>query len=191
MSIPADPLMIMYGVLLRSSPSILRPFWCRWQVSDAIDAELEAMAPLPFMLIPDMADELDSSDAAGYVALSANPAASATMPSKAAAGALRITVKAGGSHDAAVAGTSGTMAAASRISSGPVLGSVPEPLNTSPTNPCAATHMATLRTAPAARNHPGRRTTSGPSPITTESSASTHAVCVPEWANWLPRLVRK
>ena len=90
-----------------------------------------------------------------------------------------------------MAATSGTMAAASRITRGPVLGSVPEPLNTSPTNPWAATHMATLRTAPPARNHPGRRTSRGPSPITSESRASTHAVCVPVWANWLPKLVRK
>ncbi len=72
-----------------------------------------------------------------------------------------------------------------------MLGSVLEPLNTSPTSPWAATHMAALKRAPAARNQPGRRTSSGPNPTTRDSRASTHAVCVPEWANWFPRLVRK
>ena len=149
------------------------------------------MAPLPFMAMPDMAMELDSSEAAGYVALRARPAASATTLNTATPGARRTNVRAGGSQAVRVAATSGTMAAASRITSGPVLGSVSEPLNTSPTSPWAATHMTRARTAPAARNQPGRRTRRGPIPTTRHSRASTHAVWVPLWANWLPRLVRK
>ena len=76
--------------------------------------------------------------------------------------------------------TVGTIAAASRITSGPVLGSVSEPLKTLPTRPWPAIHIKKESSAPAARNQPGRRATSGPRPIVTETAARIQAVWVPE-----------
>ena len=81
--------------------------------------------------------------------------------------------------------TVGTMAAASRITSGPVFGSVSEPLKTLPTRPWPAIHIKKEKSAPAARNQPGRRATSGPSPMATETAARIQAVWVPVVENRL------
>ena len=83
------------------------------------------------------------------------------------------------------------MVAASRITSGPVLGSVSDPVKRLPTSPCPAIHSRKANSAPAPRNHPGRRAKSGPSPITTDTAARIQAVWVPVVENRLPRLVRK
>ncbi len=87
--------------------------------------------------------------------------------------------------------TVGTMAAASRMTSGPVLGSVSDPVKTLPTRPCPAIHNKKASSAPAARNPPGRRATSGPRPMTTETAARIQAVWVPVVENRLPTSVRK
>ena len=57
------------------------------------------------------------------------------MPRRPAAGLRRRTSPAGERQASFDARTVGTMAAASRITSGPVFGSVSEPLKTSPTRP--------------------------------------------------------
>ncbi len=109
-----------------------------------------------------------------------------------AAAGLRRRISPAGERQASLdAMTVGTIAAASRITSGPVLGSVSEPLKTSPTRPCPAIHNRKDSRAPAARNQPGRRATSGPRPITTETTARIQAVCVPVVENRLPTSVRK
>ncbi len=109
-----------------------------------------------------------------------------------AAAGLRRTTSAAGERQASLdAMTVGTIAAASRITSGPVLGSVSEPLNRLPTSPCPAIHSRKEKSAPAARNQPGRRATRGPSPMATETAARIQAVWVPVVENRLPRLVRK
>ena len=77
------------------------------------------------------------------------------------------------------------MAAASRITSGPVFGSVSEPLKTSPTRPWPAIHIKKESSAPAARNQPGRRATRGPRPMATETAARIQAVWVPVVENRL------
>ncbi len=125
------------------------------------------------------------------MALSASAAPSAATPSAARAGARRTTVAAGERHSSRAATTSGIMASASRITSGPVLGSVSDPLNTSPSRPWPAIHSKRENRAPATRNHSARRATSGPRPMTTDTRARIHAVCVPVVENWWPRLVRK
>ena len=113
------------------------------------------------------------------------------MPRAPAAGLRRRTSPAGERQASFDAMTVGTMAAASRITSGPVLGSVSEPLKTSPTRPWPAIHIKKARSAPAARNQPGRRATRGPSPMATETAARIQAVSVPVVENRLPRWVRK
>ena len=113
------------------------------------------------------------------------------MPRTAAAGLRRRISPAGERHAAFDAMTVGTIAAASRITSGPVLGSVSEPLKTLPTRPWPAIHIRKASSAPAARNQPGRRATSGPRPMATDTAARIHAVWVPVVENRLPRLVRK
>ncbi len=107
------------------------------------------------------------------------------------AGVRRSISPAGDRHSAFDAITVGVIAAASRMINGPVLGSVPLPVKRLPTRPWPAIHRASAKTAPPARKMPGRRATSGPRPMTTDTRARIHAVWVPDVENRLPRLVRK
>ena len=110
------------------------------------------------------------------------------MPRTAAAGLRRRISPAGDRHAAFEAITVGTMAAASRITSGPVLGSVSEPEKTFPNRPWADIHMTKAKSAPAKSQGPARRTNSGVSPTTSERAARTQAHCVPVEANWFEKL---
>ena len=77
------------------------------------------------------------------------------MPRTAAAGLRRRISPAGDRHASFDAITVGTMAAASRITSGPVFGSVSDPLKTFPTRPWPATHSKRESNAPAAEEPAG------------------------------------
>ena len=144
------------------------------------------------MFMPAMALPAVSGAAGGYVAARARPAPSPTAASVASAGARRKARAAGERHTAMVGtATSGTMDAASSMIIGAVLGSVAEPLNTLPKRPCPVIHIANESSAPARRYGPGRRTRSGPSPITRAATARTQAQPVPECATWLDTLFRK
>jgi hypothetical protein len=62
MSMPFCPLMIMYGVLLRSSPEILSPLWCGTHVLAVADGVVMLS---PSMTMPPMASLDDSAATAG------------------------------------------------------------------------------------------------------------------------------
>src|ERR1700722_16315665 len=125
MSMPLLPLMIMNGVLARSRPEIFRPVWCGTQVLAVADRVLELDVLLvPSMCMPLMALLADSVAApAGEPALSASAAPRAAMPRTADAGLRRRTSPAGELQASLEAMTVGTMAAASRMISGPAFGS--------------------------------------------------------------------
>ena len=74
--------------------------------------------------------------------------------------------------------------------SGPVLGSVPEPVNMLP-RPWPLTQKKVANNPPAARNGVGRRNTSGPNPMTRDPMARSQVVHTPALPKWLPKLLRK
>ena len=83
------------------------------------------------------------------------------------------------------------MARANRMTSGPVLGSVPEPVKMPPIQPWPNIHMARDPTIPAQRNGCGRRTTNGPTPMISETAAMVQAASGPTAFRWCPTELRK
>ena len=105
----------------------------------------------------------------------------------------RVSKERGRERRAPVAGsgsTAGTMASARSTMSGPVFGSVPEPVKMPP-RPWPLTQKKVANRPPAARNGVGRRNTRGPNPMTSEPMASSHVVHTPPLPKWLPKLLRK
>ena len=125
------------------------------------------------------------------MAARARAAPSPTATRVASAGTRRKTTAAGERQLLAqgAATTAGAMAAASRITIGPVLGSVPDPEKTLPKRPWPDIHMTKANTAPAKSQGPARRASSGARPTTSEAAARIQAHCVPVEVNWFEMLV--
>ena len=145
----------------------------------------------PAMLMPDIDVLEDSWAATGYVPAKMRAHKIAVPPPRTIAGRRPRSAAIGDRHVGLRESMVGAMARANTMTSGPVLGSVPEPLSTPPRKPWPVIHMSADRRPPAARKIPGRHTTRGPSPMMRDTMASTQALCVPMEEKEWPTLVRK
>ena len=141
-----------------------------------------AMPDMPGMAEPEPAPVTAE---AGYVA-ARRRAHTTPAPAPAVRAGRRRTRRATGEvHPSPWGTTVGTMARASTATSGPVFGSVPDPVRTPPT-PCPVSQKNTVRTKPAARNPSTRRKSSGPKATTRVASASSQLWVRPPVPNQLP-----
>jgi hypothetical protein len=82
------------------------------------------------------------------------------------------------------------MAKARRMISGPVFGSVPDPVKMPP-RPWPLTQKKAAKSPPRNRKGVGRRRTIGPNPTINDPIAKSHVVPMPPLPNWFPKLLRK